>query len=63
MLSVRVFALSAFVVLLSVISFATTLPTGFVETQFVTGLTSPTAMEFAPDGRLFYCEQTVRCVL
>ena len=33
-----------------------TLPTGFAETQ-ISGLTSPTAMEFAPDGRLFVCLQ------
>jgi glucose/arabinose dehydrogenase len=36
----------------------TTLPPGFVETPFVAGLESPTAMEFAPDGRLFVAEQT-----
>jgi len=34
-----------------------TVPPGFTETQFVTGLASPTAMEFAPDGRLFICQQ------
>src|SRR4030095_15046541 len=40
------------------ISFAVTaLPTGFVESEFVTGLSNPTAMAFAPDGRLFVCEQ------
>ncbi|MDX6574794.1 MAG: hypothetical protein QOE96_747, partial [Blastocatellia bacterium] len=33
---------------------AATLPSGFVETQ-IGGLSSPTAMEFAPDGRLFVC--------
>jgi glucose/arabinose dehydrogenase len=36
----------------------TTLPAGFVETQVATGLNSPTAMAFAPDGRLFVAEQT-----
>lgn len=36
---------------------AATLPAGFTETQIVTGLSSPTAMEFAPDGRLFVCLQ------
>lgn len=35
---------------------AATLPTGFVETQ-IGGLSSPTAMDFAPDGRLFVCQQ------
>ena len=36
---------------------AATLPTGFTEAQVASGLASPTAMEFAPDGRLFVCEQ------
>ena len=35
----------------------TTLPTGFTEAAVATGLSSPTAMEFAPDGRLFVLEQ------
>ena len=36
---------------------AATVPTGFTDTQWVTGLASPTAMAFAPDGRLFVCQQ------
>lgn len=36
---------------------AATLPPGFVETRIVTGLSSPTAMALAPDGRFFVCEQ------
>jgi glucose/arabinose dehydrogenase len=36
---------------------AATLPPGFSETQVVSGLNSPTAMAFAPDGRLFICQQ------
>ena len=36
---------------------AATLPTGFTESQVASGLASPTAMQFAPDGRLFVCEQ------
>jgi glucose/arabinose dehydrogenase len=36
---------------------AATLPSGFTETQVATGLQSPTAMAFAPDGRLFVAEQ------
>jgi glucose/arabinose dehydrogenase len=36
----------------------TTLPAGFTEAMVATGLSSPTAMEFAPDGRLFVLEQT-----
>ena len=36
---------------------AATLPAGFSETLVAGGLTNPTAMQFAPDGRLFVCEQ------
>jgi glucose/arabinose dehydrogenase len=32
-------------------------PAGFSETQIATGLSNPTAMAFAPDGRLFVCLQ------
>jgi glucose/arabinose dehydrogenase len=34
------------------------LPAGFAESVFAVGLDDPTAMEFAPDGRLFVAEQT-----
>ncbi len=34
-----------------------TLPSGFSEKLMASGLASPTAMQFAPDGRLFVCEQ------
>ncbi len=36
---------------------AASLPTGFAETQIAGGIASPTAMAFAPDGRLFVCLQ------
>lgn len=36
------------------------LPAGFVETPLASGLTAPTAMAFAPDGRLFVTEQAGR---
>ena len=36
----------------------TTLPAGFTEAAVTTGLAAPTAMEFAPDGRLFVLEQS-----
>ena len=36
---------------------AASVPAGFSDTQVASGLTSPTAMQFAPDGRLFVCEQ------
>lgn len=38
-------------------STAATLPSGYTEAVIATGLASPTAMEFAPDGRLFVCQQ------
>jgi glucose/arabinose dehydrogenase len=36
---------------------AATVPGGFIDAQWVTGLAAPTAMAFAPDGRLFVCQQ------
>src|SRR5215210_7425909 len=39
---------------------AATLPSGFTDSQVVSGLTNPTDMEFAPDGRLFVTEDAVR---
>ncbi len=49
---------AAIVFLLGVLStsYAATLPAGFTETQ-ISGLSSPTAMEIAPDGRIFVCLQ------
>src|SRR5258708_22663307 len=37
---------------------AATLPVGFAETLVASGLASPTAMDFAPDGRLFVSQQS-----
>jgi glucose/arabinose dehydrogenase len=37
--------------------FSATLPGGFAESDVATGLSNPTAMDFAPDGRLFVCQQ------
>ena len=36
---------------------AATLPPSFVDEVIANGLLSPTAMTFAPDGRLFVCQQ------
>jgi len=36
---------------------AATLPAGFTEVVYGSGLNSPTAMQFAPDGRLFVAQQ------
>src|SRR5437762_2383838 len=44
-------------VLLPAVAAAATLPSGFSEALVANGLTSPTAMQFAPDGRLFISEQ------
>src|SRR6476469_5383479 len=38
-------------------SSAASLPSGFTESLVASGLNNPTAMEFAPDGRLFVCQQ------
>lgn len=37
---------------------AATSEAGFVESTFATGISNPTAMAFAPDGRLFVAQQT-----
>jgi glucose/arabinose dehydrogenase len=39
---------------------AANLPPGFTDSPVVSGLTNPTDMEFAPDGRLFVAEQAGR---
>lgn len=42
---------------------AAQLPQGFSQIQVAAGLTSPTTMAFAPDGRLFVCEQAGRVLV
>jgi glucose/arabinose dehydrogenase len=49
--------LIAFFTLTGQAALAATVPTGFSDTTLASGLSSPTAMQFAPDGRLFVCEQ------
>jgi glucose/arabinose dehydrogenase len=50
--------IAASVAFVSLPATAATLPPGFVETQVGGNLSgSPTAMAFAPDGRLFVCQQ------
>ena len=44
------------VLVFSSLTYAATLPAGFTETQ-ISGLSNPTAMEIAPDGRIFVCQQ------
>ena len=36
---------------------AATVPTGFTDSVVAGGLTNPTAMALAPDGRVFVCQQ------
>lgn len=51
-----VLAIGSLLLLVTAEITAATLPTGFTETP-ISGISSPTAMEFAPDGRLFVCQQ------
>ncbi len=51
------FFLAGLLVLLQSAAVAATLPSGFTETLVASGLSAPTAMTFAPDGRLFVCQQ------
>ncbi|MBY0507099.1 MAG: PQQ-dependent sugar dehydrogenase [Bryobacteraceae bacterium] len=50
----RIILLTSFCIALG---YAGTPPTGFSDTTIASGLSSPTAMAFAPDGRLFICQQ------
>jgi glucose/arabinose dehydrogenase len=45
------------VTLANIVLTAATVPAGFSEKLIASGLASPTAMQFAPDGRLFVAEQ------
>jgi glucose/arabinose dehydrogenase len=51
--------IAASLTFVSLVATAASLPSGFTETQFGSNLSgSPTAMAFAPDGRLFVCQQS-----
>lgn len=51
-------ALAVLILLATVgVSPAANLPSGFSETLVASGLSQPTAFAFAPDGRLFVCQQ------
>ena len=39
------------------IASAASVPPGFTDSLVASGLTNPTAMALAPDGRIFVCEQ------
>lgn len=49
--------LSGLSVVSPVVIEAATLPANFSETTLASGFSNPTAMAFAPDGRLFVCQQ------
>ena len=49
-------AIALATVLVCIVTNAATLPAGFSETT-ISGLTNPTAMAIAPDGRIFICQQ------
>lgn len=53
----RTLLLSLLLIACSEMGRAATLPAGFSEAVIASGLSSPTAMAFAPDGRLFICQQ------
>jgi glucose/arabinose dehydrogenase len=55
-----IFMLSLLLSGASMANAATNLLAGFEDVPVVTGMSSPTAMEFSPDGRLFVAEQSGR---
>lgn len=52
----RIFGFTILTLFLVSVTNGATLPAGFVETK-ISGLSAPTAMEIALDGRIFVCEQ------
>lgn len=56
--SLRAFALMMCALGAGASLFAATLPAGFTEAVVASGLSNPTAMQFAPDGRLFVTQQS-----
>lgn len=62
----RRFVLSAIALVAALVlpgSLAAQLPAGFTQTQIASGIERPTSMAFAPDGRLFICEQGGRVLV
>ncbi|MCX5673341.1 MAG: PQQ-dependent sugar dehydrogenase, partial [Planctomycetota bacterium] len=56
--SFSVTAIASVALLLPLALNAATVPAGFSDSTTASGLSSPTAMEIAPDGRIFVAEQT-----
>ena len=53
---IQVLRITLLVLLVVSATYAATLPEGFTETA-ISGLSNPTAMQIAPDGRIFVCQQ------
>ena len=53
----RVLLLVFALILIATSEHAATVPTGFTDAVVASGLTNPTAMAMAPDGRIFVCQQ------
>jgi len=53
----RLVAIAGALALDTAFAIAATVPAGFVDEPFASGLNRPTAMAFAPDDRLFVCQQ------
>jgi glucose/arabinose dehydrogenase len=51
---------AALAIFLAASTNAASLPDGYAEARFASGIARAVAMEFAPDGRLFVCEQAGR---
>ena len=56
-LQIRVFLLSFFLLVAASDARGATVPAGFTDALVASGLSNPTAMALAPDGRIFVCEQ------
>jgi glucose/arabinose dehydrogenase len=55
---VRILAVLVLLASTSAVQAATVLDAGFTDSTYATGVSGATAMAFAPDGRLFVCQQT-----
>ena len=53
---IEVLRITVLVLVVVSATYAATLPEGFTETA-ISGLSNPTAMQIAPDGRIFVCQQ------
>src|SRR5215470_7486051 len=56
-LSLRLCLVLSIAALTAAVANGATVPSGFTDSVVAGGLTNPTAMALAPDGRIFVCEQ------